>query len=258
MQIHLIVKETLKLLRASLPATIEICQNIDTHCGAVLADPTQMHQVIMNLCTNADHAMRERGGVLGVSLDVVYVDADFPGRVRVNLQEGTYLRLTVSDTGHGMDSATLERIFEPFFTTKAVDEGAGMGLATVHGIVTSHQGAITVYSEPGKGTTFHVYLPRLESPATQEDGLTPEPIPRGNERILFVDFDEAKTVFDDALYVDFYDPDHSYNEHRYIIIGHSQQGRLLIVSYTEQEDVIRLSSARKLTPGEREAYEEGY
>ena len=193
MLIHLIVKEALKLLRASLPTTIEIRQNIDTKCGFVLADPTQIHQVIMNLCTNAYHAMRESGGVLEVSLDVFDIDAAFAA-AHANLEEGAYLRLTVSDTGHGMDGATMERIFDPFFTTKAIGEGAGMGLATVHGIVTSYNGAVTVYSEPGEGTTFHVYLPRVDSTAVPEATAT-EPVPRGKERILFVDDEEQIVRF---------------------------------------------------------------
>jgi PAS domain S-box-containing protein len=187
-QLHPVIKEALKLLRASLPATIEIRQNISTDCGAVMADPTQVHQVLMNLCSNAHHAMREKGGILEVELKSVDVDADFAVLVP-NLREGPYVRLTLSDTGHGMDRPTMERIFEPFFTTKAVGVGTGMGLATVHGIVTSHNGAITVYSEPGKGTTFHVYLPRLESKAPDAP-LQVESIPTGKERILFVD-DEA-------------------------------------------------------------------
>ena len=187
-QLHPVIKEALKLLRASLPATIEIQQNIDTDCGVVLADPTQIHQVLMNLCSNAHHAMRDKGGILEVELKSVDVDADFAVLIP-NLREGPYVRLTVSDTGYGMDRATMERIFEPFFTTKAVGEGTGMGLATVHGIVTSHNGAITVYSEAGKGTTFHVYLPRLESKAPDAP-LQVESIPTGKERILFVD-DEA-------------------------------------------------------------------
>ncbi len=187
-QLHHVIKEALKLLRASLPTTIEIRQNIDTDCGAVLADPTQIHQVLMNLCGNAHHAMREKGGILGVELTSLDVDAD-QAMLVPNLRAGPYVRLTVSDTGHGMDRATMERIFEPFFTTKAVGEGTGMGLATVHGIVTSHNGAITVYSEPGDGTTFHIYLPRLES-KVQDAQPQPEAVPTGKERILFVD-DEA-------------------------------------------------------------------
>ena len=187
-QIHPVVKEALKLLRASLPSTIEIRQNIDTSCGTVVADPTQIHQVLMNLCTNAYHAMREKGGVLDVNLNVVEVDAVL-ARTYPDLREGSYIRLTVSDTGCGMDRATQERIFEPFYTTKAVGEGTGMGLATVHGIVTSHGGVITLYSELGKGSVFHVYLPRLEDEVAVEVSETEE-IPIGKESILLVDDEE--------------------------------------------------------------------
>jgi len=184
-RLHLIVKEALKLLRPSLPSTIEIHEDVDTDCPPVLADPTQMHQVFMNLCTNAYHAMREHGGVLETSLKPFGVDADF-ARARPEIQEGAYVRLTVSDTGHGMDKVTLERLFEPFFTTKEKGEGTGLGLATAHGIVKAHGGAISVYSEPGKGTAFHVYLPCAET-ETPEATRIEAPIRGGNERILVVD-----------------------------------------------------------------------
>jgi signal transduction histidine kinase len=188
-QVHLIVKEALKLLRASLPTTIEIPQNIDTNCGPIVADLTQIHQVIMNLCTNAYHAMRDEGGVLEVSLSEVDLDSDALSQYP-DASPGTYVRLTVSDTGRGMDTEVMERIFDPFFTTKAVGEGTGMGLAVIHGIVKSHGGMISVQSEEGKGSTFHVYLPRLESPVVPEVETT-EPIPTGGkERILFVDDEE--------------------------------------------------------------------
>jgi PAS domain S-box-containing protein len=184
-EIHPIIKETLKLLRASLPTTIDIHPNINADCGTILADPTQIHQVLMNLCSNAYHAMRDKGGVLGVTLDAVEVDAEF-ARTQPNMDEGAYVRLTVSDTGCGMDRATVERIFDPFFTTKAPGEGTGMGLATVHGIVTSYGGAVTVYSERERGSIFRVYLPRVESHAPAEVSDV-EPVPRGTECILFVD-----------------------------------------------------------------------
>lgn len=184
-KIHPIVKEALKLLRASLPTTIEIRQNIDTNCGIILADPTQIHQIMMNLCTNAFHAMREKGGVLDVSLKNVEVDASYV-EAYPQLSPGKYIRLVVSDTGCGMDKATMARIFDPFFTSKAVGEGTGMGLSTVHGIVKSHEGAITVYSEPGKGSAFNVYFPALKTETVTE--IPPdEPVTRGEESILFVD-----------------------------------------------------------------------
>jgi len=184
-QIHVIIKEALKFLRASIPTTIEIHQNIDPRCGSVIADPTQIHQIIMNLCTNAYHAMRDLGGVLSVNLETVEIDSDFAAN-NTNLNEGRYVKLTVSDTGHGMDSVTLGRIFEPYFTTKEIGEGTGLGLAVVHGIVLGHGGAITVYGEPGKGTTFQVYFPRIITTAIPKSVKT-ELILRGREHILFVD-----------------------------------------------------------------------
>jgi len=182
LQIQLIVEESLKLLRASLPTTIEIHRNIDINCGAVLANPTQIDQVMMNLCTNAYHAMSDNGGVLKVSLQ----NSEKP---EIKLDPGPYVKLTVSDTGHGMDSALMERIFDPFFTTKEPGQGTGLGLATVHGIVKSHGGAITVHSEQGKGTIFDVYFPRLEK-AVALEAPAKEPVPGGKERILFVDDEE--------------------------------------------------------------------
>jgi signal transduction histidine kinase/CheY-like chemotaxis protein len=190
-QLHLVFKEALKLMRASLPSTIEIHENLNSNCGSVLCDPSQMHQVMMNLCTNAFHAMRENGGILEVMLDSVDVDKEFTC-LHVSLNEGRYVRLTVSDTGCGMDRATLERIFEPFFTTKKVGEGTGLGLSVIHGIVLAHGGAITSYSEPGVGSTFRVYLPALVSETTTEKS-SDTALRNGRERILFVD-DEAAIV----------------------------------------------------------------
>jgi PAS domain S-box-containing protein len=187
--VHLIVKEALKLLRASLPSTIEIRQNIPSHLATVMADPTQIHQVMMNLCTNAHHAMREKGGLLGINLSSVDLGASeiaaHPG-----LKPGVYLKLTVSDTGHGMDRNTMERIFDPYFTTKEKGVGTGLGLAVVHGIVKSHGGAITVQSEQEKGTTFEVLFPGIESDIKQE-AKTFESLQTGSERILFVDDEQA-------------------------------------------------------------------
>jgi signal transduction histidine kinase len=188
-EIHLIVKEVLKLLQSSLPRTIEIRQNIAT-TGTVLADPTQIHQVIMNLCTNAYHAMLDKGGVLELSVEEVELDTEFTAR-HLGTDPGPHLKLTVTDTGYGMDKQVLDRIFEPYYTTRKESGGTGIGLSVVHGIVKNHGGVITVYSEPGKGTTFNVFLPRIESPEgvaeTEEVGA----LPRGNERILFVDDEPA-------------------------------------------------------------------
>ncbi|HEY7494389.1 MAG TPA: PAS domain S-box protein [Candidatus Tectomicrobia bacterium] len=191
-----IVKDVLTLLRATVPSTIEIRRHIDPHAGTVLADPTQMHQILMNLCTNAVQAMRDTGGVLEVGLDAIEMAAD--STPPQGLTPGSYLRLTVHDTGHGMPPAIMERIFEPFFTTKAVGEGTGLGLSVVHGIVTNHGGSITVDSLPGQGSTFVVYLPRSGPPSCVTDGLE-EPVPRGNERILFVDDEPALAQLGERL-----------------------------------------------------------
>ncbi len=157
MQPALVVKEALKLLRASIPTTIEIRTEIEAR-GTIMGDPTQIHQIVMNLCTNAFHAMRESGGVLGVSLnDVMITEND---RVSgLNIAPGNYLLLEISDTGHGMSKEILEKIFEPYFTTKSIGDGTGLGLAVIHGIIESHNGLIKVYSEPGEGTVFRVYFP---------------------------------------------------------------------------------------------------
>jgi PAS domain S-box-containing protein len=184
-----LVEEALKLLRATIPVTVEFEAVLAGDAPPVLADATQIHQVLMNLGTNAWHAMADRPGRLQVRLDrceVGAVPAAAPGRLR----PGTYARLSVRDSGRGMDAETLRRIFEPFFTTKPPGEGTGLGLAMVHGIMESHEGAVTVSSQPGEGTTFQLYFPahhgRAE-PAPDEGG----PIPRGQgQRILFVDDEE--------------------------------------------------------------------
>ena len=186
-----IIKEALKLLRASLPSSIEIKQEIEKDIGKIEADPTQIHQVLMNLCTNAGHAMSESGGVLEVRLSHVDLDATAAAQYSTILP-GPYIRLSVSDTGHGMSPEVCERIFDPYFTTKEVGKGSGLGLAVVDGIVKSHRGAITVYSKPGKGTTFHVYFPRIDHAqgvrGTQE---VESPFMGGNERILFIDDEQT-------------------------------------------------------------------
>lgn len=184
-----IVKEALKMLRASLPTTIEIRHHIDNGLGIVEADATQIHQVLMNLSTNAAHAMNEKGGILEIGLTNVDVDAANSAR-HSDLRQGPYVRLTVSDTGHGMTRDVMERIFEPYFTTKEKGVGTGMGLAVTHGIVKSHGGAITLESKPGKGSTFNVYIPRIEKEVTPKAGAT-EFLPTGSERILFVDDEQA-------------------------------------------------------------------
>ncbi|MEW6426810.1 MAG: response regulator [Thermodesulfobacteriota bacterium] len=187
-----IVKEALKLLRPSLPATIDIKTDISPDCGTVLASPTEIHQILMNLCVNAYHAMREKGGILQVGLMPVVLDRDAAEREPA-MAAGRYVRLEVSDTGHGMEPAVLERIFEPYFTTKEPGEGTGMGLAVVHGIVARSGGHVTVRTTPGEGSVFRVYLPLAEDPEGQgpdsaAEGRMP---PGGSERILLVEDDPA-------------------------------------------------------------------
>jgi|GEM_PF-6425166 PAS domain S-box-containing protein len=190
-RVHLILQEVLNLLRATLPPSIEIRTRIDDRSGAVLADPTQIHQVIMNLCTNACQAMQERGGILEVSLDNMLVGA-FESTVTSQLPPGSYLRLVVSDTGRGMNPQVRERIFEPYFTTKAQGEGTGLGLAVVHGIVSRLKGAIEVESKPGQGSSFQVYLPRLDPPK-QRRTQKAVPLALGQERILYIE-DEVQVA----------------------------------------------------------------
>jgi two-component system, cell cycle sensor histidine kinase and response regulator CckA len=184
-----VINETLRFLRPVLPATISIKKKLLGVDDTVLADPSQMHQVIMNLCTNAAHAMREKGGTL--ELSIANVDSsDEELDPRAGLQPGVYVRLSVTDTGHGMTPEILDNIFDPFFTTKDSGEGTGLGLSVVHGIMSSHAGHITVSSEFGKGSTFHVYLPTIESATSFEAGPRPA-IQGGRERILFVDDEES-------------------------------------------------------------------
>lgn len=190
-QLGLVVKETLGLIRSSLPSTIEIQQNVAPGAGSsrVTADSTQMHQVIMNLCANAGHAMREKGGVLEVSLSNEEIDP-IATRLHKGLDPGSYLRLSVRDTGHGMEHDILKRIFDPYFTTKDPGEGTGLGLAVVYSIVKNHKGVITAYSEPGRGSAFHVYLPRVDT-GTAAPVVDHAPPRTGTGRILVVDDDEA-------------------------------------------------------------------
>jgi signal transduction histidine kinase/ActR/RegA family two-component response regulator len=183
-----VVKEALKLLRSSLPATIEIRSSVAADVMPVVGDPTQLHQVLMNLCTNAYHAMRERGGLLDVRLEMARLDPR--ASVAIPQIEGDRaVRLAVRDTGHGMDAATLERLFEPFFTTKPVGEGTGLGMSIVHGIITDHGGTITVASQPGAGTTFEIYLPPAQAQPGSGVAVAAGPDARGEGRILVVDDD---------------------------------------------------------------------
>jgi len=189
-QVKAVAEEVLKFVRASLPSTIEIQQDL-TSDSLTMANPTQIHQLLMNLCTNAGHAMRAKGGILKVGLSRVELDSGFLAQ-HPGMMEGTYLRLSLSDTGEGMPSEVLKRIFDPYFTTKSKDEGTGLGLAVVHGIVKSCGGAITVRSKLREGSTFDVYLPAIEK-EIHEEAAVEELLPPGKERILFID-DEPTIV----------------------------------------------------------------
>ncbi|MBI9076158.1 MAG: PAS domain S-box protein [Desulfatibacillum sp.] len=184
------LEDVLKMVRAAFPSTIQIRRNICSRCRLVLADPTQVHQVLMNLCTNAYHAMLEKGGLLHVSLREVEIGkGKFPGSGP--LPPGHYARVTIRDTGCGIPRDVLDRIFEPYFTTKVAGEGTGLGLATVHAIVEKLEGRITVDSEEGKGSVFDVFFPivpgAIAAPCKQERG----PVPKGRESVLLVDDEES-------------------------------------------------------------------
>ena len=189
LDIKVLLKEAIKFLRASIPTTVEIKQQITGETCNIMADPTQMHQVIMNLCTNASHAMKETGGTLKIELsNIELANDEIPNHP--DLQTGPYVKLTVSDTGHGIDPSLIQRIFDPFFTTKSVDEGTGLGLSVVFGIVNSHGGVINVFSEPEQGATFNIYLPKIIQTEKKEVDAG-KPVIGGTEQILFVDDEPA-------------------------------------------------------------------
>jgi PAS domain S-box-containing protein len=190
-QVQLIVKEALKLLRSSLPSTIEIRQQIGRSCGMVMADPTTIHQIVMNLTTNAYHAMLETGGLMEVSLKQVQLKME--DIAEENINPGNYVCLGVSDTGIGMSQELMIKIFDPYFTTKDRKKGTGLGLSVVRGIVKNCGGTIRVSSEPGKGSRFDVYLPELiEESVAIEPNKIKQPI-TGTESILLVD-DESSII----------------------------------------------------------------
>jgi len=189
-QLAVIIKEALKLLRASLPASVEIVRNLQSR-AYVMADPTHMHQVVMNLCTNAGQAMVAEGGILEIRLRDQKIGPEEAAKYQ-GIVPGAYLELSVKDNGAGIPQKHLERIFDPFFTTKEKGQGTGMGLSVVHGIVKNCGGDITVSSRMSIGTTFHVMLPaanQTEMPRT----VLPSTLPRGNERILFIDDEPMQT-----------------------------------------------------------------
>ena len=186
-----IVKAAIKMLKASIPETISIQQDIGKDIGIIKADPTQIHQVLMNLCTNAAHAIGDKDGELKISLHNIELDENAAARIP-DLKSGSYLKLSVKDTGHGIQPDAHKQIFNPYFTTKQKGEGTGLGLAVVQGIVKSHKGAVTVESKAGQGATFHLYLPTIKRKLVAEEDIR-TPLPMGHERILLVD-DEQPLV----------------------------------------------------------------
>ena len=187
-----LVEEAVRLLRATLPAGVDLVTSFGNVSARVLADSTQVQQVLLNLCTNAWHALHERSGRIEVGLEEMLLDDEAVRRLP-ELKPGPHVCLRVSDNGRGMDAATQQRIFEPFFTTKPVGQGTGLGLAAVHGIVKTHDAAIELESAPGRGTTFRIYFPVVTAPA---DNAEPEPLApselRGRgEHVLYLDDDES-------------------------------------------------------------------
>ena len=197
MKMQPIIKEALKLIRSTIPSTIEIKHDIQTDCGVIKADPTQIHQIVMNLATNAYHAMEKTGGELKASLKKVELgnyDVITPDMI-----PGEYVCLTVSDTGTGIDKVITEKIFDPFFTTKAIGKGTGMGLSVIHGIVIRMGGAIQVHSKPGKGAQFQVYLPAEKSLLEEQVTNSNAEIQSGTEHILLIDDEEAILTMEKKL-----------------------------------------------------------
>jgi len=180
-----VIKDAIQFLRSTIPASIDIYADIDDAGETVLADPVGLNQVMMNLCINASHAMEQTGGVLTVNMESVILDTT-SDKNEPGLPPGDYVKITVSDTGPGIDPKIFDKIFDPYFTTKGVGKGSGMGLAVVHGIVKNHNGTIFVDSEPGKGAVFSILLPKID----EKPEVKAEPsmdLPTGSETILFVD-----------------------------------------------------------------------
>lgn len=173
------------MLRSSIPTTISITENIDQKCGTILADPTQIHQILMNLCTNAFHSMEETGGEISVTLKTTFIESG-DEEMMPSVPPGQHVELSVSDTGGGIMPAGIDKIFDPYYTTKETGRGTGMGLAIIHGIMKNYGGAITVESRPGEGSTFRAYFPVVEEEARVETAeLQIDPL--GTERILLID-----------------------------------------------------------------------
>ncbi|MEQ8170550.1 MAG: response regulator [Candidatus Eremiobacterota bacterium] len=183
-QVRPVIEEALKLIRATIPSTIEIIQNINSS-GVIMGAPSHVHQILMNLCTNAFYAMKEKGGILTISLDDIFINSDDVSLYE-NLKPGHHVKLSVSDTGYGIDPSIKERIFEPYFTTKRAGDGTGLGLSVVMGIIQAYRGEVKVVSKPGEGSAFHIYFPAVPAERKQVDEKTAM-IKGGKETILLVD-----------------------------------------------------------------------
>ena len=189
LKVQSLIKEALKLLRATIPSSIEINSSVDEECGPIIGDPTQIHQVVMNLCTNAYHALQETGGKIEVCLKEINLSYE-QSLQRVGMKVGRHLELTVKDNGHGMTPLVMERIFEPYYTTKEQGKGTGLGLSVIHGIIKNHGGDISVYSQPGKGATFSAILPVIDDIEVEIEPVKTAGATNGNERILLIDDEE--------------------------------------------------------------------
>lgn len=198
LKVQNLIKEALKLLRATIPATVEINCDVGQDCGPIMGDPTQIHQVIMNLCTNAYHAMQETGGSLDVSLKEIDISYE-QTMERLGMKLGKHLQLTVKDAGHGMEPEVLERIFEPYYTTKKQGKGTGLGLSVIDGIVKNHGGDITVSSQPGKGAVFNIYLPVIDHIDVETESAETTIAANGSERILLIDDEEQIIDFEQQI-----------------------------------------------------------
>ena len=246
LHLYPIAKEALKLIRSTIPVNIRIEEDISCE-SKVLGNPTELHQVIMNLCTNAYHSMLETGGVLAVKLEEI----SFPDKGAVpvaGMEPDTYLKLAVSDTGHGMDAPTLERLFEPYFTTKSGEKGTGLGLSVVHAIVAAHNGHINVRSTPGKGSVFHVYLPVAKAePRTEKPSQDDETVPGGTETILLADDEETIRLTSAAILEDF--------GYRIITCENGKQAYELFRQRPEEFDVVITDLAMPEMTGDQLARE---